>query len=398
MKRVTVICLLLMSCLFYNKAEAYHLYEQLCEVNQEWKKHEDIALKYGLKGQSPIYDEVELLAFHLRLLEKEFRLQSVKHLTKKQQEARWQHLSVLNEYWQLRNCPRNYYHNQRIPVFIDEENRYCAVAYLMFKSGKEAFTSSVRQNSNNIYIRQIDNQEFSEWQKASGLSLDELAWIQPAYTPVVKLAPFEKALKEGKPDFLDTLSANKIYNFETNYEAEEEYAYFSKIFMGQPYNLERDFPKLSFKGKTPNWDAFMGSTIVDVEIYKNEIYVAIDSAYYGGEFSDYFSTLYRWDKTKGWEMISRLENSNRICDLSVYQNQLFIGGGKADYNIETNIDKHHSYLASWDGKNLKTYPIEFEGYVFGLIYKNGKAYIGSVIDTYEAFDEENFEEMEDPVK
>jgi hypothetical protein len=400
-KHLFIVCLF---CLVNQSLKALTLYEQLCEVNQEWKTRQDIAQKYQLTTLAPITNEADLLIFHLSLLEKEFRLHTPENLSKSQKQARLQTLNVLNEYWKLRNCPRNYYQTKRIPVFIDEENRYCAVAYLMFKSGKKEFTEMVKEKANNIYIRQVDNQEFDNWQQASGMLLEELAWIQPGYMPAMKLAVFPQSLKEQKPIFIDSLAALQVYNFEDSvvYTQEEEYGYFAKVFMGVPYNIERDFAKLHYKGNTPQWAVFQDTNavhrIVDVELYNQNVYVSVDSMYYDEAKETYhqISSVYQWTKKGKWKLIHQLINQSQLSDLFVYEGQLYMGGGNAIYDEVKNRTYHHSYLATWNGKKIQKIDIDFGGYIFGLKQKDGVTYLGAVRSVtqewMEQMDKENQEQ------
>ncbi|TAE19925.1 MAG: hypothetical protein EAZ95_00820, partial [Bacteroidetes bacterium] len=113
------------------QATPQNLYEQLCEINQEWHKNRAIAESMSFLNLPPIAGEQNILSFHIETLWQIFRNRDASALSPTQQQARANNLRNLSEYAQLRDCPRNYYLPYRNPVFIDHEGRYCAVGYLM---------------------------------------------------------------------------------------------------------------------------------------------------------------------------------------------------------------------------------------------------------------------------
>ena len=166
-------------------AKSNNLYEQLCEVNQEWKINKEIATEFGFLTAPIIENEQDLLVFHIQTLENIFKNRtSSLNLTSEQKAQRIKNLDVLNEYWKRRDCPKNYYLPFRNPVFIDHEGRYCAVGYLMKANGLQKFCETVQKTNNFIFVREINNEIFAKWQQESGLSLEEVAWIQPGYLPL----------------------------------------------------------------------------------------------------------------------------------------------------------------------------------------------------------------------
>ncbi|MEQ1768086.1 MAG: hypothetical protein ABL859_11700, partial [Methylotenera sp.] len=77
--------------------------------------------------------------------------------------------------------PLNTLHTNRQPYFIDDNNNYCAVGYLMKKSGADNIAKDIQATQNYSYLKDIKNPKLMNWVKQSGLSLDELALIQPGY-------------------------------------------------------------------------------------------------------------------------------------------------------------------------------------------------------------------------
>jgi hypothetical protein len=77
--------------------------------------------------------------------------------------------------------PQNRDSPGRHPIFIDADGRACAVAYLMTQSGATAAAQAVARRENNAYVPDMRSPELLAWLPQSGLTLDEAAWIQPAY-------------------------------------------------------------------------------------------------------------------------------------------------------------------------------------------------------------------------
>ncbi|MCU0445230.1 MAG: hypothetical protein MUE85_09960 [Microscillaceae bacterium] len=326
---------------------------------------------------STIKNEQDLLVFHIQTLQAIFSKRILPHLTPLQQQTRLQHLKVLAQYAQLRDCPRNYNKTYRTPVFIDEKGRYCAVGYLMLHSGKKNFCEAVQKTNNYIYIRQIENQEFSEWQQSSGLSLDELAWIQPAYSPVVKLVKWNPQTLHKTPVFLDSVSTARIYLPEYDHR---DIFRLSRIFWGTIVSLDEVKEIAKTLIYQPNWDSIPNDAIKCAKVYREELYISFDSssrvAISENDYQDkYYSCVYKWSKSQKWELVLDLSYSvakntgdlPHIYSLFEYAGKLYAGGGDTDFN---------SYLAVLENEQWKEIKQNFGGYVFGIVYKNKQTYLG----------------------
>jgi hypothetical protein len=367
-----VLCFYCLISLSIN-AKPSNLYEQLCEVNQEWLKNRSIAQELGFLEAPIMQNEQDLLVFHIQTLQAIFSKRPSVHLNLNQQQVRLRHLQVLAQYAQLRDCPRNYYIPYRIPVFIDDAGRYCAVAYLMLHSGKKAFCEAVQKNSNYIYIHQIENQEFAEWQRNSGLSLDELAWIQPAYMPVVKLIRWNPQTLHQKPIFLDSLATARIYLPE--YDFKDIFG-LTRIFWGvivSDSTLRHIAKPLT---QQPDWSTMPSGIVKCATIYRQELYIGIQLIKKvkidENESEDiYYSGVLKWSKAQKWELVLDLNHStssHTIYSLFEYGGKLYAGGGDASY---------HSYLAVLQNGQWKEIKQDFGGCIFGLIYKNKQVYLGA---------------------
>lgn len=361
------------------QATPKNLYEQLCEVNQEWYKNHAIAEKLGFLNAPLITNEQDLLVFHIQTLERIF-LARVPALPTLQWQARAEHLKVLNAYWQRRDCPQNYYLPFRNPVFIDHEGRYCAVAYLMKASGKQAFCEAVQKNSNFIFVRQIESPEFMAWQQASGLSVDELAWIQPGYMPTVYFTEWDKRDAKGNIIELDSVGCMAVYYYTADHT---DMFHFSRIFMGDREDPAVSFKKLkpAYQGK-PDWSK-LNDAVTAMTVYQNELYVATDSANYTDTQR---ASIMRWNKQNAtWDMVLKLDNRARVYCFFESKGRLHAGGKIetiAVYDQDGNTQKEgftKSFItSSVKGKDWKTSNEDYGGAVFGLIYKNKKRYLGIV--------------------
>ncbi len=389
MKKLLTLFLLLFALQGATHATPQNLYEQLCEVNQEWHTNRAIAEQFGYLNMPVIKDEQDLLVFHIQALEQIFSSRPTAHLAYPLQQARAKQLQTLRAYYQRRDCPRNYYLPYRNPVFIDHEGRYCAVGYLMLKSGKKAFCEAVQKNSNFIYIRAIESKEFHDWQKESGLTIDELAWIQPGYMPQVHIVDWDKRNAQGKLIELDSISTLKIYQWQ--YDNVDMFG-MQMAFFQTRYEPESLFKKVKnrYQGTKPNWNKLPSTSTMAMDVYKGELYVAIDTmAYIDDAKMMHESYVMRWGKKNTWEKVLDLEGKSMPLCFFQSAGKLYVGGGKrveGIYDEKTEIYKpavNESFVASFNGKTWQVSKEEYGGYVFGLIYKNKKRYL---VTAYNAID------------
>lgn len=127
-------------------------------------------------------DEDERIAVHLAYVEGLLRAEEVTGLSPELREARAQNLSRLRAYLEARRFPRNDDHpDRRRPTFVDSQQRICAVGALMAHDlGRDAVIAmapSIKYD----FIEEIRAPIFLTWAARSGLTLRELAMIQPSY-------------------------------------------------------------------------------------------------------------------------------------------------------------------------------------------------------------------------
>ncbi|MEY4925884.1 MAG: hypothetical protein RI894_320 [Bacteroidota bacterium] len=161
-------------------AQASLLREQLTTVNAEWTKQG--ATLANSKALIFANDDA-LIQAHLQAVEQYLRTKNTAALTPQQAAARTTSLDELKRYWQQKRFPRNTYHAERTPYFIDKYGTACAVGQLIIASGNVAIAEKIRIENNYAYIADLAKAypELLEWATKNGFELAELAWIQPTY-------------------------------------------------------------------------------------------------------------------------------------------------------------------------------------------------------------------------
>ena len=119
---------------------------------------------------------------HLSVVETELRARALTGLTATQRRARQTHLDALRTYWQRGDFPRNVdFPDARQPYFIDDIGTACAVGHLMIESGAPHLARAIHDHENNARVFDIQTPGVSAWARRTGLTLEELARIQPSY-------------------------------------------------------------------------------------------------------------------------------------------------------------------------------------------------------------------------
>lgn len=112
-------------------------------------------------------------------------------------------LGYLADYRALDVTPRNTRLPWRSPVFIDDGGRICAVGYLIERSAGRALPEQIARLHRHDFLEDIAAAmpEVRAWIDASGLTLDELASIQPGYAePAVESWRRMNLAKRRLPD------------------------------------------------------------------------------------------------------------------------------------------------------------------------------------------------------
>lgn len=156
------------------------LYDQLLSVNEQWANVRESNAELKSTAARPCTEQ-SLIQLHLQQVETLLRKRDVCSLTEAQKARRVENLNTLHKYWKAGVFPINDGHTNRQPYFIDKYNTYCAVGYLMKESGGDAMSRSINASQNYSYLLDIQHPQLMDWVQQSGLSLDELALIQPGY-------------------------------------------------------------------------------------------------------------------------------------------------------------------------------------------------------------------------
>ncbi len=155
-------------------------FKQLALVNEQWYKQtgvKDVLYTEAAKPRA----EKQLIQYHLQQVELLLRNKDVSKLSVSQKMQRLKNLDVLHGYMEQGIFPVNDKFEKRIPFFIDKYNTYCAVGYLMKTSGADEMAKQIHATQNNSYLLDIQHESLKDWVAKSGLTVDELALIQPGY-------------------------------------------------------------------------------------------------------------------------------------------------------------------------------------------------------------------------
>ena len=137
-------------------------------------------------GRRPTVRDPERLRLrtHLRYVERRLRKKDVSHRSPEGRAARENTLDRLRDYWQRGVFPRNTERPGRTPVFIDDRGTLCAAGYLLAKArGRAAAEAVDRAHHLDSIFEMTDSDVLTDWLAASGLTLREVAMIQPMYGP-----------------------------------------------------------------------------------------------------------------------------------------------------------------------------------------------------------------------
>lgn len=149
------------------------------EINANWKKY-STHVSTDLFQFSTDEDRIQLhLMEVVRLLKSNNPFLEDKEVS----QNRLHLIEVLASYAQQKVFPKNSFHSIRTPYFIDQFGNYCAVGFLVKESGFDGISKAIAANQNFAYVRDIDSPELLNWSKKHGFSLEELALIQPGYSP-----------------------------------------------------------------------------------------------------------------------------------------------------------------------------------------------------------------------
>ncbi|MFN6946950.1 MAG: T9SS type A sorting domain-containing protein [Cytophagaceae bacterium] len=388
--KIRLLFLFLLSSFFASAQSS--LYEQLCGVNAEWhsKTFDDPILKQRISFQN----DDDLIRFHLMFVEKKLREAPVAHLSDQHRGERLKNLDHLNRYWKEGRFPRNFTLSYRQPFFMNDEDRICAVGYLVVQSGNLAFAQQIQTENNNAFIREINVQfpAFGIWSESSGLSLDELAWIQPGYPPNYPWAPCDKGV-DGE------VNATIVYNdllyvFGDFARAGDLEAPHCAIWDGEEWSLpEFTMPgpvagaiiydnkiyaavKLNFSATeeymVTYWDdnTWIPGPVLDGKVKTMVIFE--DNLYCAGDFNGLLKI-----NEETTVLLDGLNNSINV--LAVHNNELYAGGA---FTITSDEETEINYFAKWGEDGWEGIPNDLDAPVYSMVSNDGYIYLGGSMDDF----------------
>jgi hypothetical protein len=145
-----------------------------------------INLILGNESQvNPEDSEVKKIQKHLIFVKNKLIKNKTFNLNDKQKENRKKIIEILQEYINTKQFPE---HNKkfnknikRLPRFIDHNNTYCAVGYLMLHTVGETLPNRINNKFEYNFVKDINSQELIDWAIEYGLTLKECEMIQPTY-------------------------------------------------------------------------------------------------------------------------------------------------------------------------------------------------------------------------
>ena len=311
---------LLCCCFLFTAVSARNTtYEKLTEVNACWKNQPGVNESVLPAWQQR--SETEWIKLHLQLVEQTLRQKSTAGLSARQKENRLDALDHLHQYWIAGQFPVNDKYTYRTPIFIDRQNNFCAVGYLVKASGHEEVSRMIAAKTNLAYVKEMNYPELNTWAATNGFTREELAWIQPAYPPVKYTAPLGKGVNgeviELFPDG-NTLYVGGSFTKADSTISVNNIAYVTEA------------------GGTYTWHAMnsgVNGPVHAIAKFNNRIYIA-------GEFTmagdSAVNNIAYWDQGR-WHNAGCLYG--KVKDLIVFRNNLYAAGsfdvcaGRGDINF-----------------------------------------------------------------
>jgi hypothetical protein len=157
------------------------------EIGMAWSRVLFVLLLMTTAARASSSNDDLRVQLHLERVETLLRARMPEGLREVQRARRERMLEHLHAYIERGEFPRNHERAGRRPHFIDEEGRICAVGYLIEQTAGRAAAESINARHEWGYIEQIRGIE--AWVNASGLTVSELALIQPSYEWEQPVAP-----------------------------------------------------------------------------------------------------------------------------------------------------------------------------------------------------------------
>ncbi|RFC53160.1 hypothetical protein [Brumimicrobium aurantiacum] len=336
---ILAVLLTLISVATFGKSPQESTFNLLLSVNSNWKN-----LKHEIVFTQTPQTEQKLVALHLKNVIAYLENKNTEHLSEKLQIARQSNIKILKEYTLQGTFPSNDFQNSRVPIFIDRNDVFCAVGYIIKENGLEKISREIATNQLFSYLHEIQHPDLIKWQKTSGLTLFELALIQPTYGPPIMVCAAESQVKW-------TESNNQSNTFDKIIKDEENnvlYAISNADQNGLAHQVMR------FNVLSNEWSQVgneINGDILGIHFFKNELYISVLLP-----FENFPHQLLKL-KRKTFEKTAHF-NGN-IKNIEVFNSKMYILGSFNHIN-----DKPLTNLACFDGNEFS----KFEAY--GLNSRN----------------------------
>lgn len=357
-----ILKLLFAILLLASSARAGHsdLYIKLLNINAQWQYHTD-ALPSDVNLQN-FTSDADWISLHLLAVYENLSKVDVSGLSKTQLKNRQQSLTELKDYALRKRFPKNITHPGRRPVFIDHQGTHCAVGYLIMKSGHAELSNHISESMNYSYLKDMEGEALTAWVAQSGFTVDELAWIQPAYFNPINYKP----LKGGTSGRVNAIiSDNNAGLFVAGH-----FDSAGAVVAGSIANYFSGFAGFDWMRVG---DTGTVGEIHDMIYYKNELYVA-------GNFWQIDSTVsnsgvVKWDGND-WQVVGDFYIGalvNYVLDLEIYHDTLYAGGF---FRAKASSPKYFESVAKWNGTDWEHAGVDLTGTVQSLHVHNNKLVIG----------------------
>ena len=137
--------------------------------------------KFPLSSRLFLKLEKLRLRIHFRQVLVFLKSRETNHLSPKIQKRRNENIEILKKYVKAGTFPINTDVKGKKPHFVDRFGTLCAVGNILEKGNQNALIDYVVEHDNNIKIKDLNDRSFLLWAEKSGLTVDELERIQPAY-------------------------------------------------------------------------------------------------------------------------------------------------------------------------------------------------------------------------
>jgi hypothetical protein len=290
------------------KSETHSL---LMNVNKNWADMQN-EIEFTFTPSS----EQELIQLHLLNVVSYLERQPVTNISKKQQENRLLNIDVLSNYCAAGSFPINNITSFRTPLFIDSHNVYCAVGYLLKEDGLGNVAQEIAEKQLLSCLEAIEHPQLVTWQKGCGLSLFELALIQPTYQRIPVCAapsPIQWKTLKTEDSKITQLFESKNDNFIYCISELDE--------MGLKHGIKY------YSSKTGLWTGVgseLKGQIIGLTFCGKQIYISVLLP-----AEDYPHQLLRLNGNE-WEKIAHFNGG--INSMQALQNKLYVTGGFKNVN------------------------------------------------------------------